>query len=69
MKKIKQLCQAIRDHEGHNLSLGSFKTLKMIEDEAEKLQHEIDVLRSVHIYTQNPGNEGYETWQNPNENY
>lgn len=33
MNKIKQWCDAIRQEDGHKLSIGSLRTLKMIEDE------------------------------------
>ncbi len=51
MRKIKQWCDAIRQEDGHKMSGGSLTTLKMIEDEASRIEYKLS--QTLTLVTEN----------------
>lgn len=54
MSKIKQLTQAIRNYAECELDYGTIRTLKMIDDEADRLEQQLQNTQSNSDYAKCP---------------
>jgi hypothetical protein len=59
MNKIKKLTEVIRDCSECELDYGTLRTLKMIDDESEKMDEMLDALRRAKIFIENGIEYGY----------